>query len=128
VSPSTGPHLFAVVNAQASGTDDEGQLATTLARLGNAGARAKGMATSSPEELEHALETTAGRRVVLVGGDGSLHAVANLSGELPEFALLPRGRANNVARALGIPVDRDAAARMAVQGEVALGALHPRLR
>ena len=33
-----------------------------------------------------------------------------------EFALIPAGGANNVARSLGIPVDFDAAARLAVQG------------
>jgi diacylglycerol kinase (ATP) len=44
---------------------------------------------------------------VLVGGDGSLHAAANARiGRLPDLALVPHGRANNVARALGIPTDR----------------------
>jgi len=54
--------------------------------------------------------------VVLVGGDGVLHAAANLRGELPEIALIPAGRANNVARALGIPRELRAAARLAVSG------------
>jgi diacylglycerol kinase (ATP) len=57
------------------------------------------------------------RRLVLVGGDGTVHALANLElPELPPAALLPAGRANNVARALGIPVDWDAAAQLAVRG------------
>ena len=57
--------------------------------------------------------------MVLLGGDGSLHAAANAaanSGVRAEFALIPAGGANNVARSLGIPVDFDAAARLAVQG------------
>ena len=51
------------------------------------------------------------RRVVLVGGDGSLHAAANARfGRLPELAMIPPGRANNIARALGIPTDASAVA------------------
>jgi diacylglycerol kinase (ATP) len=61
---------------------------------------------SSAAELE--------RRVVLVGGDGTLHAAANAPvRRLPELALIPAGRANNVARALGIPTDRRAALEVA---------------
>jgi diacylglycerol kinase (ATP) len=57
--------------------------------------------------LWEALLTAGSRRVVLVGGDGSLHSAANAPLEqLPELALVPAGRANNVARALGIPTDR----------------------
>ena len=44
---------------------------------------------------------------MLVGGDGTLHAAANAPlGRLPELALIPSGRANNIARALGIPTSR----------------------
>jgi diacylglycerol kinase (ATP) len=57
-----------------------------------------------------------GRRVVLLGGDGSIHAAANVLGPKPELALLPAGGANNVARSLGIPTDLSAAARLAVAG------------
>jgi diacylglycerol kinase (ATP) len=55
------------------------------------------------------------RRVVLVGGDGSLHAAANSAFEA-ELALIPAGGANNIARSLGIPADLRAAARLAVEG------------
>ena len=62
----------------------------------------------------------ADRRVVLVGGDGTVHALANLDlPALPPAALLPAGRANNIARALGIPVDWRAAAELAVRGRAA---------
>jgi diacylglycerol kinase (ATP) len=51
---------------------------------------------------------------VLVGGDGSLHAAANAPlAALPELALVPAGRANNIARALGIPSDRRGALEIA---------------
>jgi Diacylglycerol kinase catalytic domain len=50
-----------------------------------------------------------GRRVVLAGGDGTLHAAANVAPPGSEMALIPAGRANNVARSLGIPLEPDAA-------------------
>ena len=54
---------------------------------------------------------TPAQRVVLVGGDGTLHAAANAPlRRLPELALVPAGRANNIARALGIPDQPRAAA------------------
>jgi diacylglycerol kinase family enzyme len=116
---SLSPHLLLVANGNASGLSRQPSLvkdSALLLRL--AGARVETRVTTSLEELDDAL-ATAERRVVLLGGDGSLHAAANAaanSGVRAEFALIPAGGANNVARSLGIPVDFDAAARLAVQG------------
>jgi diacylglycerol kinase (ATP) len=80
-----------------------------------------GVVTHSEEELGSLLAAADGRRVVLVGGDGSLHAAANVPlRELPELALVPAGRANNIARALGIPTDPAGATELA-----ACAAAHP---
>jgi diacylglycerol kinase (ATP) len=73
--------------------------------------------TTSLEELDDAL-ATAERRVVLLGGDGSLHAAANSAARV-ELALIPAGGANNITRSLGIPVAFDAAAKLAVEGGAA---------
>jgi diacylglycerol kinase family enzyme len=51
---------------------------------------------------------------VLVGGDGAVHAAAN-AGRGGEFALLPAGKANNIAHALGLPRQWDPAAALAVR-------------
>jgi diacylglycerol kinase (ATP) len=80
------------------------------------GAGCRTVVTESVEELAAVLADDAERRVVLVGGDGTLHAAANIGGFRPELALIAAGRANNVARSLGIPLDARAAARLAVQG------------
>jgi diacylglycerol kinase family enzyme len=144
VEPRTRPHagvparhIDAIVNAHASGLGDPRKALTKIvALLEEAGARARGTITSSPDELAAALARAEGRRVLLAGGDGSLHAVANLpaagraaglvpegsgrfhrSAALPEIALLPAGRANNLANALGIPTQWRAAIRLAVRGE-----------
>ena len=114
-----------VVNGRASGGGDA--VAERASRaLRAAGAQVRTLVTRDEDELLAAVRGADGRRLVLVGGDGTVHALANLDlHALPPVALLPGGRANNVASALGIPVDWDAAARLAVRGRpVALDALH----
>jgi diacylglycerol kinase family enzyme len=85
------------------------------AALRAAGARVSPRLTADEDELLAAVRDADGRRVVLVGGDGTVHALANLGLTAPA-ALLPAGRANNIANALGIPVDWAAAAELAVRG------------
>src|SRR5829696_1876082 len=107
-----------VLNGRASGIADPERLADDLAaRAQELGAAAQARVTASEAELWDALDEAAlgGQRVALVGGDGSLHAAANAPiRALPELALIPAGRANNIARALGIPTRRQAALATAV--------------
>jgi diacylglycerol kinase (ATP) len=113
---SLSPHLMLVANGNASGLQRRPQLVEDSARLlRSAGARVETLVTTTLEELEGVL-AGAERRVVLLGGDGSLHAAANASGPKPELALIPGGKANNVARSLDVPLDPQAAARLAVEG------------
>jgi membrane-associated protein len=116
------PRLLLVVNARASGIEDPQRTAADLvARAQEHGAQADAVVTSTEDDLFEALRAGAatGRRVVLVGGDGSLHDAANAPiGRLPELALVPAGRANNIARALGIPTDRGDALRIAAGAPV----------
>ncbi|HEV2815392.1 MAG TPA: diacylglycerol kinase family protein, partial [Solirubrobacteraceae bacterium] len=130
-------YVDVVVNGRASGLGDPRRALTKIvALLEAAGARARGTITRSPEDLAEALVRAEGRRVLLAVGDGSLHAVANLvagdvlrsgplesdrlaaaAAALPELALLPAGRANNLAHALGVPTHWRAAVNLAVRGE-----------
>jgi diacylglycerol kinase (ATP) len=115
---STAGRLLLAVNGRASGVGDAHRTAAELgAILDELGAEAETVVTAGEAELFEALRGAVAtrRRVVLVGGDGSLHAAANASlGQLPELALVPAGRANNIARALGIPTDRVGALQVAV--------------
>lgn len=112
---SLSPHLLLVANGNASGLTRRPSLFADSAQLlRSVGARVETRLTTSLEELDDAL-ATAERRVVLLGGDGSLHAAAN-SPVRAELALIPAGGANNIARSLGIPTDFAAAARLAVEG------------
>src|SRR5215207_9187421 len=108
-----------VVNGRASGGGDAvAERAASALRA--AGAQVKTLVTRDEQELAAAVRGADGRRLVLVGGDGTVHALANLDlPALPPAALLPAGRANNIAHSLGIPVEWDAAAELAVRGRPA---------
>jgi diacylglycerol kinase (ATP) len=113
---SLSPQLLLVANGNASGLNRHPELvAQSASLLRTAGARVETLVTSTLDELELVL-AGAERRVVLLGGDGSLHAAANTPGPKPELALIPGGKANNVARSLGVPLELRAAARLAVEG------------
>jgi diacylglycerol kinase (ATP) len=58
--------------------------------------------------------------VVAAGGDGTVHLLAeDLLGTATALAILPCGSVMNVARALGIPRDHEAAAAVIAQGGIA---------
>jgi len=109
------PELRVIVNANASGVDSvRSVIRDAREALDDAGARSSAVATRSLEELASAIADSMDRRLVLVGGDGAVHAAAN-AGLGGEFALLPAGKANNIARALGLPRRWDRAATLAVR-------------
>jgi diacylglycerol kinase (ATP) len=112
--PPSSDGVLAVVNGSASGARHaHALLERVTSALADAGARAEGVVTESEAELGRVLGEAEGRRVALVGGDGTLHAAVNQPVELPELAIVPTGRANNVARALGVPLDLRGAASVA---------------
>ncbi len=112
-----GREVELVVNGNASGAAD---VARATQELRYAGAHVRAHVTGSEAELAAVVREAGDRRLVLVGGDGTAHALANLDlPALPPTALLPAGRANNIARAHGIPVDGSAAAELAVRGRPA---------
>jgi diacylglycerol kinase (ATP) len=98
------------VNGRASGIEDPNRTASELnAILEELHAPSEAVVTYDEAEMFEALRGAVAtrRRVVLAGGDGSLHEAANAPlGRLPELALVPAGRANNIARALHVPSDR----------------------
>ena len=108
-----------LASARAGSADAEAVAAARTA-LDEAGA-CESVETATPEELDAALSRAGRRRVVVAGGDGSLHLVVSrlrALGELDraDLALVPLGTGNDLARALGIPLDPAEAARLAVTG------------
>ena len=79
--------------------------------------------TANPGELDGVLHRRGGRRVVVAGGDGSLHAVVaalHRRHELHEavLGLLPLGTGNDFARGNDIPLEPAEAAELLVHGEL----------
>jgi YegS/Rv2252/BmrU family lipid kinase len=79
--------------------------------------------TTNPGELDGVLHRRGGRRIVVAGGDGSLHAVVAALHKRNELAdavigLVPVGTGNDFARGTGIPLDPEGAAELVVSGEV----------
>ncbi len=78
-------------------------------------------ATSSPEDCDAAVARRGGRRVVVCGGDGSVHFIVTAlhrSGDLADpIGLIPLGTGNDLARALGLPLDPREAAEVVLDGE-----------
>jgi diacylglycerol kinase family enzyme len=111
-----GRTLVLIANAKASGLSTGAKVEQASRALKARGAAVETHLTGDLDELAAAIAEAQGR-VVLLGGDGTVHAVANLPGPLPELALIPAGRANNVARSLDIPLELGQSAALAVDGE-----------
>ncbi|HSE69435.1 MAG TPA: diacylglycerol kinase family protein [Nocardioidaceae bacterium] len=113
--------LLLITNAEAGTTDAE-NIQKALSVLREAG-DVEVCSTSNPGELDGVLHRRGGRRVVVAGGDGSLHAVVaalHRRQELSEviLGLIPLGTGNDFARGANIPLDPEEAARLVVKGNV----------
>jgi diacylglycerol kinase (ATP) len=112
--------LLLITNSDAGTTDAENvEKALVVLR---ASADVEVCATSNPGELDGVLHRRGGRRVVVAGGDGSLHAVVAALHRRHELAdtvlgLVPLGTGNDFARGADIPLDPEEAARVVVEGE-----------
>jgi diacylglycerol kinase (ATP) len=113
--------VLVITNAEA-GTADAQRLEPALEIL-RAEASVEVAATSNPGELDGVLHRAGSRRIVVAGGDGSLHAVIaalhrrnELGGRV--LGLLPLGTGNDFARSSGIPLDIEEAARLVASGDV----------
>ncbi|HEX6516636.1 MAG TPA: diacylglycerol kinase family protein [Nocardioidaceae bacterium] len=113
--------LLLITNAEAGGAGDE-NLEKALAVLRDA-TDVEVCSTSNQGELDGVLHRRGGRRVVVAGGDGSLHAVVAALHRRQELGdvvlgLIPLGTGNDFARGSGIPLDPEEAARLVLKGDV----------
>ncbi|MFF7856316.1 YegS/Rv2252/BmrU family lipid kinase [Streptomyces sp. NPDC007904] len=110
----------AVVNPTAGGATAAAALLAVARHLREAGA---GLRTEYSRSLDHARELARdagqrGRVVLAVGGDGMAGGIGGaLSGTGAVLGLVPAGRGNDFARALGLPADPAALARTLLGGE-----------
>lgn len=113
--------LLVITNSDA-GTADEESLHQALTIL-RAEASVEVQATSNPGELDGVLHRAGSRRIVVAGGDGSLHAVISALHRRNDLkdavvGLLPLGTGNDFARGTDIPLDIEEAARVVLTGRV----------
>jgi diacylglycerol kinase family enzyme len=108
-----------VANAAAGSTDRASldQVMDVLRRHGDAELRW----TDGPADLDTVIDDTAEQTLVVAGGDGSISLVAGRLmarglGARP-IALIPLGTGNDLARAVGLPLDPQGAALVAAEGE-----------
>ena len=112
-SPAPRPRV-AILNPIAPGARRRPDLARLLERAGVD----EVLATSGPGDaarLAQGAVTAGARTLIVAGGDGTLHEVVNGlakrsgTGPAPRLGLVPLGTGNDLACALGIPSDPDAA-------------------
>ena len=111
--------LLVIRNAEA-GTADEERLGAALGVLRER-ASVEVASTSRPGELDGVLHRAGSRRIVVAGGDGSLHAVIaalhrRRDLERAVLGLIPLGTGNDFARGTGLPLDPEDAARVVIDG------------
>ncbi|MGY1637676.1 diacylglycerol/lipid kinase family protein [Geodermatophilus sp. SYSU D00742] len=112
--------LLAVVNRSAGTADDEAVTAVVAELRRHADVAVA--ATGDQRDLDAAVSPRDGRRLVAVGGDGSVRAVVRAldrAGVLDPgdpLGIVPLGTGNDVARALGVPLDPVAAAAVVATG------------
>ncbi|WP_330461454.1 diacylglycerol kinase family lipid kinase [Streptomyces sp. NBC_00820] len=110
----------AVVNPTAGGSTGAASLLQVARLLREAGAT---LETEYSHSLAHAQELArragaSGRVVLAVGGDGMAGGIGGaLSGTDAVLGLIPAGRGNDFARALGLPDDPASLARVLLDGE-----------
>lgn len=109
-----------VVNDAAGSSDEEAvaRAATVLREVGDV----EVVATGDADELDAVVADLRGRRLVVCGGDGSLHlAVSRLRAldraSVP-IGLIPLGTGNDLARGVGLPFDDPAGAAERVRDGV----------
>jgi diacylglycerol kinase family enzyme len=111
--------LLVVVNGAAGSAEDE-PVDAALTAL-RAGADVEVAATASADDLDDVVSRLDGRSPVVIGGDGSLHAVAaaldraGLLGAAP-VGLIACGTGNDLARSLGISRDPVEGAQVVLAG------------
>lgn len=111
--------MLVITNADA-GTADQETIRSAVGIL-RTQAEVEICGTSTPEELDDVLADAGDRRVVVAGGDGSVHAVVaalHRRGALrgARLGLLPLGTGNDLARSVGVPLEPAEAARAILTG------------
>lgn len=107
-----------LANVDAGSAEDE-EVEAARAVLGGHG-RVEVARTGDVDDLDRVLDGLDGRRLIVAGGDGSMHLVLQRLHDRDrldtDLGLVPLGTGNDLARGLGIPLDAARAAEIAANG------------
>jgi len=111
-----------VITNKFAGTTDRDRLDAALCELRER-TSVEVAATADPGELDSVLQRAGSRRIVVAGGDGTLHAVVAAMHRRQQLGdnvigLLPLGTGNDFARGVGVPLDVEEAAGVILDGAV----------
>jgi YegS/Rv2252/BmrU family lipid kinase len=110
---------FAILmNPTAAGGKPLRMLPSLQQELSNAGAEHRVIETRDMAHATHAARDASGRGevVVALGGDGLVGKLAGALSDTAALGVVPAGRGNDFARALGIPEDVPGATRVLLEG------------
>ena len=113
-APRAAPRVAFLLNPAAGNGAAARRRPALAAAIRAAGLDAEIHVSASADDVEPLARRLAGtaEAVVAVGGDGTIHGVANaLAGTATLFGALPLGTGNDFARALGMPFRLDAGVR-----------------
>jgi diacylglycerol kinase (ATP) len=115
------PRSFLVVTNVAAGNTDDPAVERVVESLRPV-ADVEVARSTSPDDLDAILDERKSRVVVVVGGDGSLHAVVAALWRRSELdsaviGLIPLGTGNDFARGIDLPLDVDDAIRVLVKSD-----------
>jgi YegS/Rv2252/BmrU family lipid kinase len=116
---ATVTELLVITNAAAGSAHEQ----AVEAAIGTLRERAdvEVVATESPEDCAVAVTGRGSRRLVVCGGDGSVHVIVSAlhrAGDLEDpIGLIPLGTGNDLARTMGLPLDPVEAARALLDGQ-----------
>lgn len=123
MSPASRPVSgYLVVASGDAGGSDRQAVREAVAVLA-AAAPTQLRTTEEPAELHDALDDLANRRLVLAGGDGTIHLAVGALLDRGQAAstpvgLVPLGTGNDLASSLGLPLDPAQAAHRVIAGRV----------
>lgn len=111
--------LLVIANSRAGSAAEDA--VTTVETVLGARTTVEVARPDGPDELTEVLRRRAGREVVVLGGDGSLHLAVQALYDLGDLAdtvigLVPMGTGNDFARTMQVPLDPDVAAQVLVDG------------